>query len=75
MSEERHILEHRLAELVEAWSAAREAKRLAMQEHNEGIKELEEQIDGLLGEIRTEARVEAAGVQRLPFGPREVAHE
>ncbi len=72
----RQTLEHRLAELVEEWSAARMAKRLVMQEHNEGIKDLEEKIDGLLDELRTEARVEAAGLQRLPFGPpREVAHE
>jgi len=67
MTETRQILEHTLAEKRDAWAAAREAKRLVMQEHNEAIKQLEEEILALLAEIRVEKRVEEAGQQRLPF--------
>jgi len=66
MLEKLHTMEsevaHRLANLVSRWVSAREEKAIAMKEHNDAIKALEESIEKL------SAQIEGGGFQgALPF--------
>jgi hypothetical protein len=47
-------LEHRLFELVKEHANLRERKRLAVQEYNEALKDLEDSIDKMLAAIQGE---------------------
>ena len=59
----RQDAEHRLANLVSRWVAARDDKAADMKTHNDGIKGLEEAIETL------SAQIEGGGFQdSLPFG-------
>jgi hypothetical protein len=51
----RQDAEHRLANLVASWVRAREEKAVAVREHNDGIKSLEESIEKLSAEIQGNA--------------------
>ncbi len=60
----REDAEHRLANLIAQWVRAREDKAEAMAEHNQGIKALEESIEGL------SAQIQGGQFQpSLPLGP------